>query len=1284
MRNLPSLLLALSLSLLAAGQTTMPDVGSGAPTVAIQLAYQQAFYRNGFSNLVSLPPLGNVKAFGGTGLVQEFADAAKSQTNKYALIKPNAATPVTENGGTVFQVYAGIYTYYTTVGAATAGFPTGDTLSCPNLVSAPGNSCLYQFFDKPYALFVYKNALANGSVDLAVRDPFYTKWQALGGIVAAGPATSPETAITSASGITATLQTFDQGAVFNITSGTLAGRLVGITPMAYAAYSAAGGNTGFLGLPIADEQVQPNGNRRQNFEGGFIDYAPGSPAVAKRSIQDIVFTLGVASLKLNLGDSVTLTATPFDALGNVLTDRPLVFTTSNSRVVSIQASGQTATVKAIGGGSATVTASAEGKSTTALSILVSSPCCGLGEGSPTPAIQQAFQDAVTRTRISLQLPASGPVQRAANGYIQSLQDATGAPLLIAISDRSSAAYVLSGVLLARYLELGGPSGPLGYPVSDATPGGRQLFENQMALAGSPLQIVSGNILGKWAALGYETGGAGSPTSGVSNVLSFRATMGAVQFFTGGELVSILTGPSAGNAYFITGAVLAAYSKAGGAAGVLGLPLNDEFASGAKRQHDFEGGSIDYAAGDSAAAVHPGSRKPLITVTPAQPIVGSRINLAVGGFDPGSTIRVSVSGQPDFTVKTDSGAYVWQASIPANAKTGAVSIHAVDLSGSASADGSYTIRSPAEVVFQITKVSGDGQTGAPGSTLPQTLRILVKDDAGNVAPGLTVTFSASPGAQIVSASAVTDANGLADAMLRLPPSDGIALATAAAGRQFVTFNAQAAHSSLLNFPYLSAADTSAQNGSLLASAAAILRLYQTRGDLPNVNGFADPQLLNQYLKSLCVADAQGAQICDGFISSPDSPQQFVNLWRLASFVGGGLAVSVEKNDIPTVQSLLGQGSPVLLALTPTPGSPSAGTHFVVATGVAADGSILIMDPDPAFARSNLNNYPGTLAGVVRLVPGPAVSGGFLVAGNAMFNLLSPMGPCGTDLDIPGPSTHLHMRFCDGSKNSYELDTAGSQPFRLTLTDLGSPGNRVELAGSGGTAYTVVRSGSQWTAVPATLTFTTAGVVNAASFTPGLAPGGLFTVFGNSLAQNGVASIAQIGGLMAPVVAQSGFQLSGEIPLDLAPGSYTLTLSSPYGTMQQPVTIQPVAPAIFVVSGQASAQASAQPSAQQGAILNQNATLNTPDNPAVRGQTIVIFGTGLGAVADQGSLKVAQTPVKVVIQGSELTPAFAGLAPGFVGLYQINVVIPLATAPGLNVALNLRQGQLASNSVQVSIQ
>jgi uncharacterized protein (TIGR03437 family) len=60
------------------------------------------------------------------------------------------------------------------------------------------------------------------------------------------------------------------------------------------------------------------------------------------------------------------------------------------------------------------------------------------------------------------------------------------------------------------------------------------------------------------------------------------------------------------------------------------------------------------------------------------------------------------------------------------------------------------------------------------------------------------------------------------------------------------------------------------------------------------------------------------------------------------------------------------------------------------------------------------------------------------------------------------------------------------------------------------------------------------------------------------------------------------------------------------------------------------------------------------------------------------------VTVVLNGVELPVAFAGLAPGYAGLYQVNVTIPAGTVPGLGISLTLKQGGQVSNSVIVAIE
>jgi uncharacterized protein with LGFP repeats len=101
----------------------------------------------------------------------------------------------------------------------------------------------------------------------------------------------------------------------------------------------------------------------------------------------------------------------------------------------------------------------------------------VGDGAPA-AVQQAFQAALTRNQISVQIPVSSPAVRAGNGYVQMVQSSdpnAPAVYMIAEADQAGAAYVVGGGVLARYQSLGGPAGALGYPTSDQTAGGTQQF-----------------------------------------------------------------------------------------------------------------------------------------------------------------------------------------------------------------------------------------------------------------------------------------------------------------------------------------------------------------------------------------------------------------------------------------------------------------------------------------------------------------------------------------------------------------------------------------------------------------------------------------------------------------------------------------------------------------------------------------------------------------------------------------------------------------------------------------
>jgi uncharacterized protein (TIGR03437 family) len=93
--------------------------------------------------------------------------------------------------------------------------------------------------------------------------------------------------------------------------------------------------------------------------------------------------------------------------------------------------------------------------------------------------------------------------------------------------------------------------------------------------------------------------------------------------------------------------------------------------------------------------------------------------------------------------------------------------------------------------------------------------------------------------------------------------------------------------------------------------------------------------------------------------------------------------------------------------------------------------------------------------------------------------------------------------------------------------------------------------------------------------------------------------------------------------------------------------------------------------QGAILNQDGSYNSDDNPAHSGDTIVLFATGEGQTVPAGvtgqiaatSLPKPVLPVSVTIGGLPAVLAYYGAAPNLVaGLFQINAQLPAGISPG----------------------
>lgn len=236
----------------------------------------------------------------------------------------------------------------------------------------------------------------------------------------------------------------------------------------------------------------------------------------------------------------------------------------------------------------------------------------------------------------------------------------------------------------------------------------------------------------------------------------------------------------------------------------------------------------------------------------------------------------------------------------------------------------------------------------------------------------------------------------------------------------------------------------------------------------------------------------------------------------------------------------------------------------------------------------------------------------------------------------------------------------------------------------------------------------GVVNPATFSPDvpLVPGSLASVFGNNL--SGVTASADAGplpsalggaqiqtssGVLAPVLFASPAQVNIQIPWETDPAA-AFTLTAALGSLSsppEPVRLAPASPVIFAIGA----------GTTQGAVIIANtdivaarATSDVPNaRPAHAGEYVSIFCTGLGKVTHQPATgypavteplaSTIATPV-VKIAGVPSTPIFSGLAPGFVGLYQINVQISPDTPQADAVPVSVVLSGIESNVVTIAIE
>ncbi len=235
----------------------------------------------------------------------------------------------------------------------------------------------------------------------------------------------------------------------------------------------------------------------------------------------------------------------------------------------------------------------------------------------------------------------------------------------------------------------------------------------------------------------------------------------------------------------------------------------------------------------------------------------------------------------------------------------------------------------------------------------------------------------------------------------------------------------------------------------------------------------------------------------------------------------------------------------------------------------------------------------------------------------------------------------------------------------------------------------------------------GVVNVFSFAPPgnpIAPGEFITIFGSGLPAQKAVSVpfpATLGGVQlminntpAPLYLITATQVFAVVPYSLTGNSATIVLTNG-GTSSNTITV-PVAPTSPGIATQP------QNGLGNGAITHANGSLVTPSSPAQRGETVVMYLTGLGAVSpavadgaaapSKAPLSTTKSVLTIYLNGvcpnspncDASNISFQGLTPGYAGLYQVNFTIPLTAASGSAVPLAIQTTNGFADMVSIAIQ
>jgi uncharacterized protein (TIGR03437 family) len=379
--------------------------------------------------------------------------------------------------------------------------------------------------------------------------------------------------------------------------------------------------------------------------------------------------------------------------------------------------------------------------------------------------------------------------------------------------------------------------------------------------------------------------------------------------------------------------------------------------------------------------------------------------------------------------------------------------------------------------------------------------------------------------------------------------------------------------------------------------------------------------------------------------------------------------------PRGQYFVVNGTLLNSSLTPLRTGAAGAAPRPVAAVAAVNGTLLARYTLPVLANANA---------VVRDTPAVEL----VDAGTG--------NPRGSFPALEGPlATQVGTQRVNLNGRTMAVDAAGTTAYVLTASGLSVvPLGPAAAAGPGQPGPGQPGAGQ------AQIQISQNGVVNSASYQPGLAPGSVVSIFGQNLASDAQAastpwprllggSCVTLDDAPVPLMSTSAGLINIQIPPDTKTGSHTLVVRAPdrnLASAGMTITVARYAPAVYL-----------NPETGQAALYHADGSNVSKSRKAKRDEPLLLYATGLGAT--HGGTVTAGNPspssplavtdeVKVFFGDARYSQAevivdWSGLVPGFVGLYQLNLRIPGDHMKGDSLPVTLRIGNVSSPATGAAV-